>query len=268
MTRRLDSISLLRIWSGTWPAVVATACGLLAWYGLLESGLVSREGLPAPHAVLTRTVSLAGEMATWVAVGQTVKSALLGLAIATALGVALGTVIGQSRFANGSSQGLVQFLRPIPPIALLPLTLLLFGSGETMKLVLIVWGTLWPILQQTSDGVRAIDGLSLQVARAYRIRPAARFLHIIIPGMLPYLLTGLRISAAVSLLVAVMAELVGGAAGIGLLTAQAQLAGNTVNVYAFVLMAGFLGVVLNFALSRTEGRLLFWHGVHREGSKA
>lgn len=251
-------------WTTTWPALAAAGSGLLVWYGLLASGVVSREGFPSPDAIVGRTFSLLGEASTWSAIGQTLKSALLGLAIASLLGIAIGTVIGQSRVADISSGPLIQFLRPIPPIALLPLTLLLFGSGETMKLVLIAWGTVWPILLQTADGVRAIDGMSLQVARAYRIRPAAKFRHIVVPGMLPYLLTGLRISAAVSLLVAVMAELVGGAAGIGLLTARAQLAGQTETVYACLVITGLLGVLVNFGLSHAETRLVFWHGHRRD----
>lgn len=249
------------------PPALGFAVVIAAWQGVLASGWIPSGSLPYPGEVAVQLAQLLGERATWIAVWQTIWGAFIGMVLAVVIAVPLGTVIGRVRFVDNSSRLLVQFLRPIPPIALLPLTLLLLGPSDGAKVALVVWGCVWPILLQTADGVRSIEPLMLQVARSYRVGRSRTWRSVVIPAMSPYIMTGLRVSASVSLLVAVMAELLGGADGIGKVTANAGLAGQTSSVYAFVLLAGLLGVVVNFALSQLERRVLFWHGAHRRGGR-
>lgn len=230
------------------------------WHLALATGFVPPGSLPDPAEVAGQLAQmLLGDPETWAALWQTLWSAVVGLAIAVGVGLVLGTAIGRLRFVDASTNLLVQFLRPIPPIALLPLMLLLLGPSPEMKLILIAWGAVWPVLLQTADGVKSIDPLALQVTRSYHISRLRAWRSVIVPAMLPYIMTGLRVSASVSLLVAVMAELIGGADGIGKMTANAGIVGQTSTVYAYVLLAGLLGVLLNAALSRLERRVLFWH---------
>jgi ABC-type nitrate/sulfonate/bicarbonate transport system permease component len=245
------------------PPAVGFLAAIGAWQLILSTGVLPPGSLPYPGDIATQLLHLLSERSTWIALWQTLWSAVVGLAIAIVMGVVLGTVIGRIRIVDDSTSLLVQFLRPIPPIALLPLTLLLLGPSEEMKIVLVAWGCVWPILLQTADGVRSIEPLALQVARSYRVGKSRTWRSVVIPAVSPYIMTGVRVSASVSLLVAITTELIGGAKGIGKMTANAGLAGQTSSVYAWVLLAGMLGVAVNFALLRLERRVLFWHGAHR-----
>lgn len=245
------------------PPAIGLLIALGAWHLVLATETVPAGSLPGPADVAGQLVEMLGERPVWIALWQTLRSAVVGLLAAVMIGVVLGTVIGRIRFVDDSTRLLVQFLRPIPPIALLPLMLLLLGPSDEMKVVLVVWGCIWPILSQTADGVRSIEPLALQVARSYRIGRARTWRSVVVPAMAPYIVTGLRVSASVSLLVAVMAELIGGAGGIGKMTANVSLAGQTSRVYGYVFIAGLLGIAVNFLLARFERHVLFWHGAHR-----
>lgn len=257
----------MRSVSALLPPVIGLTIALGGWHFALTMGLVPAGSLPGPAEVVRQLLEMLGERSVWIALWQTLRSAVVGLSIAVAIGVVLGTAIGRLRFVDDSVRLLVQFLRPIPPIALLPLMLLLLGPSEAMKVVLVVWGCIWPILLQTADGVRSIEPLALQVARSYRISRVRTWRSVVIPAMAPYVMTGLRVSASVSLLVAVMAELIGGARGIGKMTANASLVGQTPRVYGYVVIAGVLGIAVNFVLGRLERRVLFWYGAHRRRSQ-
>lgn len=245
------------------PPIAGLAIAIGAWHFALAGGLVPPGSLPYPAQVAGVLVEMLGERQVWGSLWQTMRGALVGLIIATIIGVLLGTLLGRLRFADDSARLLIQFLRPIPPIALLPLVLLLLGPSEAMKIALVVWGCAWPVMLQTADGVRSIDPLMLQVARSYRLGRAVTWRSVVVPAMSPYIMAGVRVAASVALLVAVTAELIGGAKGIGKMTSDAGLVGQTTRVYAYVVLAGMLGVLINVALARLEGRLLGWHGPHR-----
>lgn len=262
-------VTTMRQAAAALPPAVGFITAIGAWQFVLETGLVPTGSLPYPRDIATQLLQMLGERSTWIALWQTLWSAVVGLVIAIVMGVVLGTSIGRIRIVDDSTRLLVQFLRPIPPIALLPLMLLLLGPNEEMKIVLVVWGCIWPILLQTADGVRSIEPMAFQVVRSYRVGKMRTWRSVVIPAISPYIMTGVRVAASVSLLVAVMAELIGGAKGIGKATANAGLVGQTSRVYAYVLLAGILGVAVNFVLSQLERRMLFWHGAHhRSGQDA
>jgi ABC-type nitrate/sulfonate/bicarbonate transport system permease component len=157
----------------------------------------------------------------------------------------------------------IDFLRTIPPVALIPLALLLYGATEKMALLLIVFGSAWPVLLQSMYGVHQVDPVARDVARAYRLSRRDVVLSVVLPSAAPLIATGIRIAATMSLLLAIGAELIGGAPGVGHSIAIAEVNGDIPQMYAFVVVSATLGVLLNVALLRLEGRALAWHPSHR-----
>lgn len=246
---------------GAGPALglVTTVALLLCWELGSRTGIIPATTLPAASEVAAKLVDLVLTPAYWAVVWQTVSSALLGVGLTVLIGVPAALAIGMSRFVRESTMLLVEFLKPIPPVAMIPLGLLLWGPTLTMKLTLITFGALWPFLVQMVDGVRQIDGAVLDTARSYRLTRTQTITRVILPSLLPFAATGLRVAAAVALIVAVVTELIGGAAGLGREIIIAQSAGALPQMYALIVTAGILGLLTNAVFAAAEKPLLFWH---------
>jgi ABC-type nitrate/sulfonate/bicarbonate transport system permease component len=140
----------------------------------------------------------------------------------------------------------------------------MYGPTATMKIWMIALAAVWPLLFQTYYGVKAIEPVTIDTARVFRVGGLDRVRKVFLPATLPFIATGFRISSAIALIVAVVAELVGGAPGLGERIYSAQTSGAYDTMYAYIGFAGCLGVVINFATRRLERRLLGWHVLHRE----
>ena len=232
---------------------------LLAWELASRTGLVDPTNLPPAIEVLATFASNAALTGTWVAFGQTVLSWALGMLLALALAAPLGVVIGLSPFLTKATRSTVEFLRPIPSVGLIPLAVLAFGVPLQQSLLIITYGAFWQIFIQVLYGVADVDSVAMSTARSYGFSWAQRVRDVVFPTMLPYLLTGLRLAAAVALILAVTAELVIGTPGLGNQIALAQQAGLYASTYALVLLTGLLGVAINLAVRAAERRLLSWH---------
>lgn len=219
--------------------------------------------LPPLTAVLGELAAQAGEGAFWSAVGGTLRSALLGLVLAMLIGVPVGLLVGLSDIIYRSTRFVLEFLKPIPGVVLVPLFLLLFGPSPTMAVVLVVFGLVWVAIIQTTAGVRSVDPVAIETARAYRLSRPRRLWAVVLPSASPFIATGLRIAASASLVIAIVAELIGGAPGMGREIFLAQQGGLYEVTYALVLATGLLGVAFNAAAFAVERRLLFWHESHR-----
>lgn len=246
---------------GAGPALglVTTVALILCWELGSRTGVIPSTTLPAASEVAAQLLELVQTPAYWAVVWQTLSSALLGVGLTVLIGVPVALAIGMSRFVRESTMLLVEFLKPIPPVAMIPLGLLLWGPTLTMKLTLITFGALWPFLVQMVDGVRQIDGAVLDTARSYRLTRTQTITRVILPSLLPFAATGLRVAAAVALIVAVVTELIGGAAGLGREIIIAQSAGTLPQMYALIVTAGILGLLTNAAFAAAEKPLLFWH---------
>ncbi|MET9873743.1 ABC transporter permease [Actinacidiphila glaucinigra] len=239
------------------------AAGLAVLFGVAEAvprlGLVSRDFLP-PASEILRT--LGHELTTrqlWSALGDTMSAWALGLAIAFVLAVALGTLIDAVPGARAATASTVEFLRPIPSVALIPLATLLFGADLGSSLLLIVYAAFWQVLIQVLYGVADVDPVARETARSYRLGHWTTLRRLVWPTALPYVMTGLRLAASVAFILAVTAELVIGSPGLGLRIQLAQSGGAVATVYALITLAGIIGVVVNLAVRSLERRLLAWH---------
>lgn len=226
---------------------------------LTRADLVNPTYLPPASSVLLSTVGLLVDPQFLRVVGETVLAWAVGLGLAIAIAVPLGMMLGSFNSVYRASRTLVEFLRPIPSVALIPLALLLFGQGLQMKLSLIVYASVWPLLFNTIYGIHSVDPIARDTARVFGFGPAGRLIRVSLPSATPFIWTGIRISAAIALILAISAELLaGGAGGIGGYILNVQQAGLQRLVYAGTIVAGLLGIVMNWALVRGERRFLAW----------
>ena len=245
-------------------APLAAVVLLLAlWELVVRSGLVSETSIPPATGALGELFSLLGDSAFWAAVGQTLEGWALGLGIAIALGIPLGLLIGSSRWAYRALRAPIEFLRPIPSVALIPLAVLIYGQGLESKVFLVAFASFWPMLIQTIYGVQDVDPVATDTARSFGLGRLERMWRITVPSAVPYIATGIRISSAVALILAVTAELVIGAAGLGREINVARSGGDLNSMYALIVATGLLGWALNLTTTAGERRVLHWHPSQR-----
>lgn len=247
--------------------LVAAGSGVLAMF-LLWEVLSRTEVLPSKHFPPASIVLQAlGEVAItptfWTVVGLTMQAWAIGLGIAVVLAVPLGVLLGASERAYRFCRVPIEVLRPIPPVVLIPPALLVLGATLQMKLLLIAYGASWPLLMQTIYGVRGVDPQAMEMARVYRLTRRQRFFLVRMAGASASIATGLRISATIALIVAIVAEMVGGAPGLGNDILVAQASGAEALMYALILVSGVLGVAVIMIFQGIERTLLFWHPAQR-----
>jgi ABC-type nitrate/sulfonate/bicarbonate transport system permease component len=235
---------------------------------VVRTGLLPHAWFPPPSEIVPAFVGLVTSGELFVPLGQTLQGWVLGIVVAVVVAVPMGVLIGSLELAHRLTRFMLEFLRPIPPVALIPAAVLIFGSDLDMKVFLIAFGTFWPVLLQTVYGVHDVDPTARDTARSYGLAPRAVLLRVTLPSALPYIATGLRIASAIGLILAVTSEIVVGVPGIGGRITDAQSAGGAeALMYAWILSAGLLGWVLNGLLQTAERRTLHWHPSFRGGSR-
>jgi len=246
------------------PLVVACAA-LGLWQGLSASGVLSPAEFPSMTGSVAALWHQAAGSALWAAVGDTLTAWAIGLLIGGVAAVTAGAFLGLSRPAYRSAIPVIEFFKTIPVVAILPIALVLFGPTLRMKYLLVAFAVFWPLVIQVIYGVRSVDPTVLDTATALQVRGLRRFLVVILPSAAPFIATGLRVAAAVALIVDVVAELIGGGSGVGLQILTAENSGPTAYpvMYAYILVAGLLGVVLAGGFALAERRLLHWHESQR-----
>ena len=224
-------------------------------------GLVSGTSLPPASSIIARLVTLLADLEFLAHLGGTLVAWALGLGLATVVAVPLGIVLGWSRHTYLAATAAVELLRPIPSVALIPLAILLLGRGLDMKLALAAYAALWPILINTTTGVRMVDPVAIDTARVYGLSGWASVRRVVLPSAAPFAFTGVRISAAIALIVVISAELVaGGGRGIGTWMLEISQAGVPRELlYAGIVVTGLIGLLVNGIMVAGERRLFAWH---------
>ncbi|WP_341995900.1 ABC transporter permease [Microbacterium sp. LWH7-1.2] len=232
---------------------------LLTWQLLPTLGIVDPRYFPAATTTLAELGQQMRDLEFWRNVGRTMTAWGIGLVIATVLAVVLGTVIGLVPFLRRATHTTVEFLRPIPSVALIPLAILLFGLRIESALVIIVYASFWQVFIQVLYGVADVDTVARDTARSFGLSRGSRIVNLVFPTALPYLMTGLRLAAAVALILAITAEMFIGNPGLGREIVFAQSAGDWPAVYALVIVTGVLGLIINLVFRAIERRSLAWH---------
>jgi NitT/TauT family transport system permease protein len=246
------------------------AAGVLLVLGASEAlgraGIVHEDFLPPASVILTRAAGLAADSGFRTDMLATLTAWALGLLIAVGIAVPLGLALGTIPPVARAITTIVEFLRPIPSVALIPLVAMLLGSGLQMKLTVIVYAATWPILFNTVYGLRDVDPVARDTLRAFGFGRLAVLIRVAIPATAPFIATGIRMAAAVALILAVTAEMFGGfGEGIGIFIGQASnYPGGIDDTLAATVWAGLLGLAINSLLRRGEQRLFHWQ--YRDGA--
>ncbi len=182
-----------------------------------------------------------------------------GFAIAAFLGVVVGLLLGLSPRARRAAAPIVEFLRAIPPPALLPFAILVVGVGASMKVFIIAFVCVWPILLNTIDGVTSVDPTLRDTTRVYGIPDRDRIWRVMLPAASPQIFAGLRTSVSLALILMVISEMVASTNGIGYFVLQSQRTFSIPEMWSGILLLGILGYVLNGGFVLLERRLLRWH---------
>ena len=245
-----------------WLSVV----GVLVLFDVLPRiGVLPENHFPPISQTLGTLFEQFGEGSFWDAVSSTIQGWALGLGIAAALAIPLGVVIGSTRLLYRATRGLIEFLRPIPSVALIPLAILIYGTGLKSKVFLASFAAFWQLIVATLYGVQDVDPVATDTARSFGFSRPQRLFRVTLPSAIPYIATGLRIASAVSLILNVTAELVIGSSGLGRSINVARSGGDEQLMYALIIATGILGLALNAIFVLAERRVLHWHPSHRPG---
>jgi ABC-type nitrate/sulfonate/bicarbonate transport system permease component len=238
--------------------VVVVAIVLWQWWAATQHPLYFVEPTTIWHTIRYRWLSgTPSKLST--AIEPSLKRVLVGWFLAAVVGVAVGVAVGAYRPLAPYVDPLVHFLRSLPPPAILPVFLVLFGIGDRMKIYFIAFGVVWPILLNTIRGVRSVPELQIETGRVFGIGRTRRLLAIIIPAASPQIFAGLRIALSLSLVLMVISELVAASGGIGYEILQGQATFDFPNMWAGIVVVGVVGVLLNALLSAAESVALGWH---------
>jgi ABC-type nitrate/sulfonate/bicarbonate transport system permease component len=243
------TIHSLRGWQLHVAQALVCAGVLAVWEVAARLGWVDPSLLPPPTGVARHVAALPVDPSFWGALGRTLSSSMLGLALATLIGVPLGIAIGAKPALYRATRLLVDMCRLV----------LLMGTTPKMLVAVATLATVWPILLQSSYGARSVEPVVTDTARAFRIPARYRFTHVLLPTAAPFIMTGIRIAATFALLVTIGIELLSATPGLGREIALAQEGANFPLVMAYVFFCGLLGLALSSVLGRVERALLGWH---------
>ena len=235
------------------PMVLLGAWELSSWTGLL-----TLESLSRPSDILAAGYLALRDGSLLVATIQTCETALLGLVIAAVLGIAIGTFLGLFPTAERITGPTIEALRPIPAIAFMPLALMIFGFGVRLEASIVAYACVWPILIVTIAAVRAVETRLLEVAAVLELSIWQKMTKVVLPAALARINVGLRVAAAISLVVAVTVEIVLNPRGLGYHLILAQQALQAGLMWAQLVWLCVLGYLLNLALSRFGGPGTVW----------
>lgn len=257
---------------GIWVPLVA----VLIWEGLVRAGFINPQVLPAPSAVLIRwyqyllpTEAYDGtnmSYAKWIFSGElfgdvwaSFQRVFIGCLIGTVLALPLGLLMGASAKVYEYFNPLVQVLRPIPPIAYIPLSILWFGLGNPPAIFLIALGAFFPVLMNTIVGVRAVDSIYVRAARNLGANQYVLFTKVILPAATPYILSGVRIGIGTGFICMIVAEMIAVNSGLGYRILEAREYFWSDKIIAGMFSIGLLGLAIDTVVDRLNNHLLRWH---------
>jgi NitT/TauT family transport system permease protein len=242
------------------------------WQGWLSFGLVllfweigsrSAPKLQAYIPPMSRVFVALGQLAISGPIiqhlGVTFGRFLEGYLLAAVLGVFLGVVLGYFRSIHSLLSIVIEFLRPMPSVAIIPVAVLMLGIGDSMIVAVTVYASIWPILVNTIDGVRHIESVLIQTGRTFGLQRRQLLRQVILPAASPYIVTGLRIGLSIALILVTTAEMIIGSKGLGFFILDEERAMNSSNVYAGIMVVALLGYALNAIFLLVEARMMRWH---------
>jgi ABC-type nitrate/sulfonate/bicarbonate transport system permease component len=247
--------ALARAWHATWPLILV----VLAWEAAARAGLARPVFLPAFSTVLAQIGPLLHGGDIVEPLLRSLGRALAGLALASLTGVALGVAMARARWLDWLLDPLVAIAFPAPKIAFVPIFVLWFGIGDASKVLLVAFTCVFPMILAAYDGARGVSLVLLWSARSMGATPRHLLWRVVLPGALPAVLSGLRVTMPVALITAFTAEMVAGGGGVGAALMYAQRFFETPTVFVYIVLMLLTGVTVDAMMVRLRHRLLRWH---------
>ena len=219
--------------------------------------------LPAPDEVLRTGIKMAASGELLKHITASLSRVLWGFGIAAGLGIVTGTLLGRSRLLEHLVEPMLEMLRPIPPLAFLPMMVLWFGIGEASKVAFIAYAAFFPIFTTTIEGIKYVDPVLIRAASSLGASERQIFWHVVLPAATPNIITGMRLAFGLSFFVIVAAEFIAADSGLGFLINDARTFFLVSNMLLGAAVIGIIGVLANVLLRKLEGRLLRWRGEAR-----
>jgi NitT/TauT family transport system permease protein len=241
------------------------AAGLVLLFGAAQlalwAGRVSPATFPLPSAVLGSAADLARNGSFLASVGSTMAVWAEAMVLTVVIAVPVGLLLGSLPFAESAVQPVIEFVRPIPAVVLVPLVLLIVQDNQRTEIAVVVFASVWPVLFNTVYGVRSVEPLAMETLRSFGFGPVCVARLVSLPSAAPFIATGVRIAASFAFVIAIAVELIGtGMAGIGAFAAQEENgAGNMSIMIAIAVWTGLIGLAVNGVFAAAERRLFGWH---------
>lgn len=240
-------------------SLLVTLVILLLWEGVTDWwGLVSRAFMPSPLAVLASLKMGFADGSLLPPVLGTVRRMFAGWLLASLLGIGIGALIGVSRAARAWLQPTLEFIRPMPASAVMPIAIALFGLSAQMVLAVVAFGAVWPVLLATVHGFAAVEPRLGEVAKILGLSRLAFIAKIGLPNALPDIFSGMRLSLTVALIVSVVGEMLASQHGLGMAILLAARSFQSADLFAGVALLSVIGYLSNTALQLIERRVLAW----------
>jgi NitT/TauT family transport system permease protein len=260
--------------------LVVPVVAIAIWQWVAVQGWVNENILPSPLQVWRKWVAYllplqaftlyrengGGGWLSWALSGELIHDSLgslyrvvVGFVVGAGLALPLGLAMGASRIVYAWMNPLVQLLRPIPPIAYIPLSILWFGLGNPPAIFLIALGAFFPVLMNTIAGVRQVDGIYLRAARNLGASGPTMFLRVILPAAVPYILTGMRIGIGTAFIVVIVSEMIAVNNGLGFRILEAREYFWSDKIIAGMITIGILGLAIDAGMNKLNNYLLRWH---------
>ena len=242
-----------------WSGFVFLLLLLLLWEAAGRYGWVHKLFFPPAGKILVSffEIILSGEIFSHI--GLSLWRAGLGYLLAALVAISLGVLMGYWRSVYEACELVVELLRAVPPPAIIPVAILFLGIGDPMKVFIILFSCVFPILVNTMDGVRGVDPVLTRPARTFGLGQGALIWKVVIPAASPFIMTGLRIALAIALILVVISEMVGATAGIGYFILDAQRSFKIPQMYAGMLVLALLGYALNRCFLLVDAYVMAWH---------
>jgi ABC-type nitrate/sulfonate/bicarbonate transport system permease component len=242
-----------------WPGWLAFGTMLLFWEITARAAPTLQLYIPP----LSQTLQALGQLLLSGAIAKHLGVSLIrfseGYLLAAAIAVSLGIVLGYFHWLHGWLEMLIEFLRPMPSVAIIPVAVLMLGIGDSMIVAVTVYASMWPILINTIDGVRHIESTLVDTGRSFGLGRGRILWQIILPGASPYIVTGLRIGLSIALILVTTAEMIVGSKGLGFFILDEERSMNSANMYAGIIVVAVLGYALNRGFLTLEAKAMKWH---------
>ena len=262
-------------WKEIASGVIVPAIVIAVWQGAASLGWVNAQVLPSPLAVVQKWVEYllptepyagSGGWFAWAVSGELIHDTIssmyrvvVGFLIGAGLALPLGLSMGSSKRVYAWMNPLVQVVRPIPPIAYIPLSILWFGLGNPPAVFLIAIGAFFPVLMNTIAGVRHVDGIYLRAARNLGASQSTMFLRVMLPAAVPYILSGVRIGIGTAFIVVIVSEMIAVNNGLGFRILEAREYFWSDKIIAGMISIGLLGLAIDIGMNKLNNHLLRWH---------